>query len=188
MDDVLMKRQPKWWVVLLAGLAAIALGVLFFTQPRTTVFALVMLLGVYWVVRGFLGLIDAAAGQRGYRGARLFAAIISILAGGFVLAEPLISAALVPLAYVIILAVTAIISGAAYIYHGATGGGGGSVILGIFDVILGLLLLAYPYVAAVTLLFTLAVLLIVGGALLVVSSFSLRGPQHVRTPHGAAPA
>jgi uncharacterized membrane protein HdeD (DUF308 family) len=186
MLDVAHEREHAWWAVLVGGLVTLLLGVFLLASPAKTIVAIVALLGVYWLVRGIVTIIGIFAGSHAYWGWRLVAGIISILAGIFVLAYPLASAAIVPFVYVIILGIQALVVGAMYIYSGATGGGGGEIALGIFDVVIGLWILASPYVAALALPFALGILAIIGGIALIVVSFSVRSHQHA--PHGMAPA
>lgn len=187
-DVATTERQPAWWAVLLEGIAALVLGAFLLTSPAATLFALVVFIGAYWLVRGVIGIVDVFVGSHVAWGWRLFASIVTLLAGLFVLAYPLYSTALLPLVYVIVLGIGAVISGIAYIYHGATGGGGGSVAIGIFDLIVGFLLLGSPYVAALALPFALGILAVIGGLVLIVMSFSVRSQQHHAMPHGMAPA
>jgi uncharacterized membrane protein HdeD (DUF308 family) len=44
--------NTPWWLVLLEGIAAIILGILLLTAPQATLFVLVQLLGIYWLVKG----------------------------------------------------------------------------------------------------------------------------------------
>jgi uncharacterized membrane protein HdeD (DUF308 family) len=186
MYETAVEREHTWWAVLLGGLVTLILGVFLLTSPAKTLVALVAVLGVYWLVRGLVTIVGVFAGSHAYWGWRLFAGIISVLAGAFVLAYPLASAAIVPFVYVIILGIQALVAGAMYIYSGVTGGGGGEIAIGALDVIIGLWVLASPYVATLALPFALGVLAIIGGIALIVVSFSVRSHQHV--PHGMAPA
>lgn len=179
MDGDMMERQPTWWAVLLGGLVTLVLGLFLLASPAKTLFVLVVLLGVYWLVRGAITVVGIFTVTHAMWGWRLFAGIISILAGLFVIVYPALSTAVVPLVYVIVLGIQAILAGVAYMYSGFTGGGGGDIALGVLDVVVGLLLLGSPYVAALALPFVLGVLLIIGGVALLWYSFSLRSHQHM---------
>lgn len=185
MDETTRGNEQAWWSLLLAGVAALLLGVLLVTSPERTVVALVAFIGAYWVVRGVIGLAEVLTAPHTHRGWRLFAAIVSILAGGFVLAYPLVNSVLLPLTFVITLGVLAVVSGLAFIFHAAGGGGGASVVLGVFDLLVGVALLAEPYVAALALPFVLGAMAIVGGVVLIGVSFMLRGHQHSEEHHMA---
>ena len=182
-----IERQSAWWVGLLEGIAALVLGVLFLKSPASSLLALTVFLGVYWLIRGVIGIIDVGTGPRIMLGWRSLASIVSIVAGLFVLARPLASAVLLPVVYVIVLGVDALFSGAVYIYHGATGAGAGPIVLGVFDALVGLVLLAAPYQAALAVPFVLGVLLIMGGVALVVASLWVRSQLH-HLSHSVSPA
>ena len=177
MSDVAVERQPAWWVVLLDGIVTLILGVLFLRSPETSLLALTVFLGAYWLIRGIIGIVDLGIGPQFTLGWRLFASICSIVAGVFVLAYPYASAGLLPVVYVIVLGVNALISGAVYLYYGATGAGAGSVALGVLDVVVGVLLLAAPYQAALAVPYVLGIVLIIGGLAIVGTAFSIRSQQ-----------
>jgi len=178
MNGADLEKQSAWWIVLLEGIAALVLGVLFLRTPASSLLALTVFLGAYWLIRGIIGLIDVGIGPGITLGWRLFASIVSIVAGLFVLAYPLTSAGLLPVVYVIVLGVDALISGVVYIYHGARGAGASSLVLGVLDVLVGVLLLASPFQAALAVPFALGILLIVGGVSLIGVSLWVRSQLH----------
>ena len=173
-----IERQSGWWIVLLEGIATLILGVSFLKSPASSLLALAVFLGGYWLVRGIIGIFDVVVGPRIAFGWRLFASIVSIVAGLFVLAYPLMSAGLLPVVYVIVLGVNALISGAVYIYHGVTGAGAGSTVLGVFDVLVGVVLLATPVQSALAVPFVLGALLIMGGVALIGVSLWVKSQAH----------
>lgn len=177
MSNVAIESKPAWWVVLLDGIVTLILGVLFLRSPETSLLALAVFLGGYWLIRGIIGIIGLGIGPGVTLGWRLFASICSIVAGVFVLAYPHTSSVLLPVVYVIVLGVNALISGAVYLYYGATGAGAGSVVLGVLDVIVGALLLAAPYQAALAVPYVLGIVLIIGGLAIVGTAFSVRSQQ-----------
>jgi uncharacterized membrane protein HdeD (DUF308 family) len=185
--EIVRGAEPAWWAVLLKGLAGVVLGAFLLVSPAKTLLVLVTVLGAYWVVRGFLGIIDALGGRTTHRGFRLFAAIVSLLAGGFVLAYPLVSTALLPLTYVIVIGVLAVVSGIVFIWYGVTAGGGSATVIGVLDLIFGGIVLASPYVAALAVPFVLGAFAVIHGIVLIGMSFALRGHQHTSL-HRMAPA
>jgi uncharacterized membrane protein HdeD (DUF308 family) len=177
-DTMYVEWEPAWWAILLEGIAAIILGVLLVMSPARTLFALIVFLGAYWVVRGIIGLIDAFRVQGEHRGWRAFAAIVSVLAGLFVLAYPLASTFVVPFVYVLVIGFGALFSGIMLIVYGSRYHTGAGVVLGVLDVIFGLIVIASPYVAVLALPYVLGIFAIIEGLILVVQSFSLRSHQH----------
>ena len=47
----------NWWVFLLEGIAAILVGLLLLTEPASTVVAITLFLGFYWLFVGALELV-----------------------------------------------------------------------------------------------------------------------------------
>lgn len=104
----------------------------------------------------------------------LLTGIVGILAGLFVLRHPLIAALTVPTVLVIILGVQGLIMGALEIIGGLKGGGIGSFILGVINVLVGLLLLGSPLAAALAVPLVFGVLLFIQGVGLIVLAFRVR--------------
>lgn len=186
MDAIERGPEPAWWAIMLKGLATLLLGVLLLASPAKTLLVLITFLGAYWVVRGVIGLFDAFAGRTEHRGTRAFAGIISILAGGFVLAYPAASTLIVPLTFVIIVGVVAVVSGVLYTWHGATYHSGATIVLGVLDLIFGLIVLASPYVAVVAAPYVLGGYAVIEGIVLAGVSIGMRGHQH--SAHRVSPA
>lgn len=178
MFDTEMEKQPAWWALLMVGVSALGVGVMFLKAPASSVLALTVVLGAYWLARGIIGLVGVGFGPPITIGWRLFASLVSIAAGLFVLVYPHVSAGLLPLVYVIVMGVDALISGGVYIYTGLVGGGAGSVVLGFFDIIVGVLLLWQPNLVAPVVPFVFGWLFIIGGVALVAVCLSLRSQQH----------
>lgn len=174
MNEAKLEKRPEWWLMLLQGVASIILGILFLKSPASSVLALTVFLGVYWIGRGLIGFVEVGIGPRFTLGWRLVSAIVSIAAGVFVLAQPVSSAAVLPVVCVIALAVNALISGGVSIYYGATGAGAGTVVLGVFDVLAGVLLLAAPFAAALAVPYVLGALCVIGGITVVTVCVWLR--------------
>ncbi len=59
--------SSKWWIFLLRGLAAIAVGVIAFVQPGAALIGLVLVLGAYSFLIGALAIAVAATGIAGDR-------------------------------------------------------------------------------------------------------------------------
>ena len=178
MSNVALQPQQSsiWWVFLLQGLAGIILGLMLLTEPGATVVALTTLLGFYWLIIGVLALVQVFVDRSTPWIWSLLSGIVGILAGLFVLRHPLIVALTVPTVFVIILGVQGLVMGVIGIIGGFQGGGVGSFILGVVNVLVGLLLLGSPVAAAfaVPTVFG-ALLLIQGAVLLILTSKTMAG-------------
>ena len=168
--------QPSniWWVFLLQGLAGILLGVMLITAPGATLVVLATFLGFYWLITGVLALVRVFVDHSVPWLWSLLVGIVGILAGMFVVRHPLLTALTVPTALVIILGVQGLVMGVLEIIGGLKGGGLGSFVLGVINVLVGLLLLGSPVAAALAVPVVFGVLLLVQGVGLIIWAFRVR--------------
>ncbi len=98
----------KWWLLLLRGLAAIAVGIVAFVHPGDTLVAMVIVLGAYACFAGILAIVAAISGFGGdHWWALLLEGIIAIVAAGIIWSWPVSST----LAFVYFVAAWLIVSG-----------------------------------------------------------------------------
>jgi len=176
MNDMLANN---WWAVALRGLVAILFGIAAFAMPLVTMLSLVVVFAVFSFVDGVFGIIMSVRGAR--KGERwiwlLLSGILGIVAGAVALMWP----GLTVLAFVILVAAWALVSGifmliSAYrlkIDHGRAW----LVVAGVASVVFGVLLATSPFIGALVLTFwTGAHALVLGGTLLVLA-YKLRGQR-----------
>jgi uncharacterized membrane protein HdeD (DUF308 family) len=168
------QQSNIWWVFLLQGIAAILLGLMLLTDPGATLLALITFLGFYWLITGVLALVRVFVDRSVPWLWSLLIGITGVLAGIFVLNHPLLAALSVPTVLVIILGVEGLVMGVLDIIGGFQGGGIGSFILGVINLLIGLLLLSSPVSAAVAVPFVFGLLLLVQGVSLVIWAFRMR--------------
>jgi uncharacterized membrane protein HdeD (DUF308 family) len=168
------QQSNIWWVFLLQGLAGILLGVMLITAPGATLVVLSTFLGFYWLITGVLALVQVFVDRSVPWLWSLLVGIVGILAGIFVVRHPLLAALTVPTALVIILGVEGLVMGVLEIIGGCKGGGIGSFVLGVINVLVGLLLLGSPVAAALAVPVVFGVLLLVQGVGLIIWAFRVR--------------
>ena len=134
-------KQSPWWLVLMAGILSVVVGVLLLTVPAKTVFALTVAFGFYWIIQGIFTLVGMFIDHTAW-GWKLFIGILSILAGIAVLRYPISSAIVIPAIIVLILGVQGLIYGIVMLIMAFKGGGWGAGILGALSIIFGLILMA----------------------------------------------
>jgi uncharacterized membrane protein HdeD (DUF308 family) len=168
------RQSNIWWLFLLQGIAGIVLGVMLLTAPSATMVALVTFLGFYWLITGVLALVQVFVDRSVPWIWSLLSGIVGILAGIFVLNHPLLAALAVPTVLVVVLGIEGLIMGVIEIIGGFTGGGIGAFILGVLNVLIGLLLLGSPMAAALAVPLVFGILLLVQGVGLIIWAFRVR--------------
>jgi|SRR5262245_8681108 uncharacterized membrane protein HdeD (DUF308 family) len=168
------QQSNIWWLFLLQGIAAIILGLMLLTAPGATLVLIVTFLGFYWLIEGILALVHMFVDRSVPWIWSLLTGLVGIAAGVLVVKHPLLAAITVPTLLVIILGVQGLVMGAFEIIGGFSGGGIGSFILGVINVLIGLLLLASPASAALAVPFVFGVILLIEGAGLIYWAFRVR--------------
>jgi uncharacterized membrane protein HdeD (DUF308 family) len=165
-----------WWLLLLQGIIAVIVGLLLVTWPAETTVVLVQILGIYWLVTGILALVSIFMDSSLW-GWKLCAGILGILAGIVIIRDPLWSAFLIPFFIVLFLGIQGIIQGAINFIHAFRGYGWGAALLGIINLLFGILILSSPLIATSILPIVLGIFAIVAGIVAIVGSFRLHGVQ-----------
>lgn len=90
LSDMMNRSIRYWWISVLTGILAIALGVLFITTPESALISLAMLFAVGFLVNGIFEMMLAIANRKSMVGWgwNLVGAIIDILLGVLLLALP----------------------------------------------------------------------------------------------------
>ena len=167
------KGVTPWWLVLLEGIVAIVVGLLLLSSPAMTTSVLVQVLGIYWFIAGIFQIVSIFIDSTGW-GWKLFAGIIGIIAGLYIINHPLLSTFLVPTTIVILLGIGGIIMGGISIIRAFQGAGWGTGILGVISIILGIVLLSNRVLATLSLPITVGILAVIGGIVAIIQAFRMR--------------
>jgi uncharacterized membrane protein HdeD (DUF308 family) len=174
----LTQPQPQakaipWWLVLIEGIALIIIGGFLLTSTgRATVF-IIQVMGFYWIISGIFQLIGLFMDRTAW-GWKLFAGIISIVAGAIVVGQPLMSTVVVLSVAIIILGIQGLVYGGIGIYQAFKGAGWGAGILGAISMLFGVILLGNTLIAAATLPWVLGIFGVVGGIFTIVAAFRIK--------------
>lgn len=160
--QIIEDLTPPKWLVVLQGIAGVVLGLLLIVAPGASSLIIVQFLGIYWLISGIIGLVSLIW-DRSQWGWKVLAGLIGILAGMAIVQHPLWSTVLVGTTLVAFMGAIAIAYGTVALIRGLSGGGWGIVVLGVFDVIIGLMLLFDPLAGAIALPIVIGVLILVGG-------------------------
>lgn len=161
--------RSDWLAPLLWGGMAIVTGILLFARPAVTLPLLARIIATFWIIGG---IIDIGLGLRwrdvAGRGWRVAGALLCILAGIVVLRDPLVGTAIIVGFAYLLISGSALLSGAVNLFAGwRSGSTWGQLLLGVFQIVVGLWLLARPLVALSAFLDLLATVFVVGGVILV---------------------
>ncbi len=170
--------SQSWWLYLLRGIAAIIFGVLAFIAPGATILALVLVFGIYALVDGVLAVIAAFRMREVVNQwwVVLLEGLVGIIAGVIALVYPQITA----IALLLVIAFWAIFTGimeiiAAIRLRREIKNEWTLILSGVLSVILGVVLVAYPLVGAVGVVWAIGAYAILFGVLMVVLAFKVRG-------------
>lgn len=162
-----------WWLVLLEGIAAVIIGLFLLTDPGATLFVLVQVLGIFWLVGGIFRIISIFLDSYLW-GWKLVGGIFGILAGVLILQHPLWATVLVPGVYIIMLGIQGLVIGGVTLVTAFQGEGWGVGILGVLSIVFGLVLLFNVWIGVAALPYILGAFGLVGGVLAVVIAFRMR--------------
>ena len=168
-------RQNPWWLLLLAGILNIVIGILLLTMPARTVTAFVWILGLYWLIQGIFVIVGMFLDHSAW-GWKLFIGILGILAGILVMRHPIASAVVIPSIAVLLLGIQGLIVGAIMLVMAFKGGGWGMGILGALSIIFGLvLILAFGELATVVVfIWVIGIFALAGGVVQIFQAFRQR--------------
>ena len=167
------KRAMPWWIPLIEGIALVIVGILLFTNTAATIVVLAQVLAIFWLISGIMELVSLFVDRSAW-GLKLLGGIIGIWAGFMILSHPLAGTLALGLGIVIILGIQAIILGIVNIIQAFRGAGWGIGLLGVVNVIFGIILLGNTMVSAALLPWVLGGFAVVGGIAAIVMAFRLR--------------
>jgi len=177
-----------WWVTLLRGLLWVAFGILVFTQPGITLFALAALFGAFVLIDGIMNVANAIGGrhERDHWWLLLLVGLAGIVVGLLAIMNPAISA----LALLFYVAVWAITTGVLEIVGAVRlrreiRGELWLILAGLISVAFGVFLMARPAAGILTVLWLVGGFGIAFGAALIILSLRARGFVH-RVTHASA--
>lgn len=165
-----------WWLVLIQGIAAIILGILLFMSPVGTLIVLIQLLGIYWLVSGILSIVLIFRDSSAW-GWKLLSGILGVAAGVLIWNHPLWSTILIPTTIAFTIGIFGVGIGISQLIQAFRGAGWATGILGVVNILLGILLITRPVIAGLALPWVLGGLLIAGGILALFLAFSLRSAE-----------
>jgi uncharacterized membrane protein HdeD (DUF308 family) len=195
-----------FWITFIRGILAIGLGAVLLFQPDRTLPMLANFMGLYWLSSGVISLRWGAAGGRA-RGLALVAGAAGVLAGVAMMARWLAVAGGTVHIFVYILGTIMILTGLLHIFEGLPMGRQHraeprralprrgsrmrsltSVLLGVFEVVLGVLLILNPQERVPGVYLSAAIWALAGGLILIGDALLLRAMRQQARPGDRRPS
>jgi len=178
------------WVYILWGILSIVAGFFLLTRPAMTSLVLIEVMAIFWIVGGIFDMVRAISDRGDYWGWRIVAAIIGIIAGLYIIGNPVLGTLFTISIAFILLAIYSVIAGIINIIVGikGEGAGWGAIIIGVIQVLVGGWLLFNWQAGALVFVPVVAVFMIVGGIFSIIASFfSSRAGVPDASPAAPAP-
>ncbi len=172
-------KQRPWWLTLITGILAVIVGAIMLWAPAAAKLdvykGLVVVLGIYWLVEGIFEIV-AIFIDHSMWGWKLFLGIISIGAGIYILSYPIIAGVALPQIFALVLGIWGLMYGISLLIMAFSGAGWGAGILGVLGIIFGIALMVNYYKLGVglSMVWSAAVLAVIGGIALIVQAFQQR--------------
>ncbi|MEM7534598.1 MAG: DUF308 domain-containing protein [Chloroflexota bacterium] len=185
--NTLSEQQAKevlaslWWMPLIRGILLVIFGILMFTQPGATLLSLLWFMGFYWIADGVFSLIEGVRGHtEKSRIWMLISGLVSILAGVFILGNPIMVGLISGSFLAYFIGITILISGIMMIFAGRVQEGTRQwsvwgMIMGILYLLFGLFVITHPVATMATLTWLFSIWAIVAGITAIVMAFQVRG-------------
>ena len=170
--------RKYWWIMLIRGVLAIALGVMMIAWPKATVQVAIFLFGLYFLLDGIasliMGFMSGRAGEKW--GWLVFVGVLDIAAGivAFVWPQATALVLLYVIAFWSILVGAMAVFGAFSLKSAGAREWGWVLFGGIISLIFGIILLIAPGNGILGLIWLVAIWAILFGILLIVNSFVVR--------------
>ena len=176
-EAMLRIAKDVWWVLLVRGIVAIAFGIVALAWPHVTVKALIVVVGVFWIVDGVVSAVRAIAARK-YVNSWVWwlaGALVSVVCGVILFAWPAITA----LAFAYLVGFWAILLGVLEIIGAfqvlANGGQWiGAMDAGAISLIFGLVMVIWPDSGITGLIWLVGIFALVFGILFVIAAFQVR--------------
>jgi len=161
----------NWWLFVVLGVICLAAGIAAIVWPDITLLTLGLLAGIYLLIAAIMEIVEAIT-EPANRALNALLGVLALIAGLICIRRPGESL----LAIVIVLGVYLIAEGVFRIVLalGSEGRRWWGIALGALDVIVGIIIMAWPEIGLVTLAVFFALTMIFRGAFAIVVGFKLR--------------
>ena len=176
----LEEAARAWWLGLVVGLLSVAGGVVLIVWTKPTLTVVAVLVGIELLIGGIFLIIAAFGRPAGSRSGAVLAGAVAVIAGLIVVRHPSGSVLVIALAvgiYLILAGVLRLVGAVE-----ASRGRGWLLLGALFDLALGIVIVAWPKFGITTLAIVLGIVLIVRGLGLVLIAFALHAAGRELAP------
>ena len=167
------KRAMPWWIPLIEGIALLIVGVLLLTSPIETTLRLTRILGLFWFVGGIFEIVSIFIDRSAW-GWKLIGGIIGLWAGYYLIMTPVAGALILGFTVIVFLGIQALLMGIIHLVQALRGAGWGIGLLGIINLIFGVILLSNTLIGIASLPIIIGIFAIIGGIGTIFMAFRLR--------------
>jgi len=151
----------KGFVLLLTGMVLV-----FF--PEATLTTLIIVIGIYWFVDGVSTVVRAVKGRETSSSWGIFSGVLGIVAGIFILSKPYLNAVFTTTFFMWLIGFSALIYGTSGLISGFklpkhTVVRSTMIFGGVISIIFGIALISSPYFSALTIIYVIGFIAIIGG-------------------------
>jgi uncharacterized membrane protein HdeD (DUF308 family) len=171
-EDQLREILSLWWLLLLGGIISLIVGVVLLVWPSETLTTVALIVGVYLLLAGCIGIGLAFAEPSDSRASALLRGALAGVAGLIVVRHPGGTTLVIALAVGILLVITGVMKLVAV--SAAVGGRGWLLFGALLDIAIGVVLVAWPQFGVNSLAVLLGIALLVRGLVEVTGAFALR--------------
>ena len=180
-EELKQLGSTLWKLIMVRGIALLSAGLILLLFPQATLTALVIIMGVYWLIDGIVTTFKSVKGRKVYAawGWGIFTGVLGIIAGLVVLSQPVLSTILTTSFLVWFLGIAAIIYGISGLVAGIrlrieTKGEWTMILGGLFSTIFGIILITSPFVSFLVMIKFIGVIALIGGISILVVAFGVK--------------
>ena len=170
--------KANWYMVLIKGIVMILLAILVFNSPGGALLAYALYIGLGLLLTGIVMLFRGISLRKVNTnwGWTVFEGLLDIFLGYVLLANPLVTAAILPF----IFGFWAVFYGVLLLIHSFSGSEnkGMKIVSAILMIFIGMMIMHNPLIAGMTVAIWVAILLLIVGIYNVIISFSLKKPTN----------
>lgn len=170
--NALKEFRSLWWLFVVFGLLTLAAGIILIVWPGPSLVTIAVIIGIFLLVDGVIDVILSIAGKGEGRGLVAVLGVLSIIAGLIMVKHPFSALAVL----VIIVGIWFIVAGVVRFISAFSGeeGRGTNLVVGILDVLAGIVVLAWPDLSLKTLAVLAGIVFVMRGVAFVWGGLQVR--------------